>query len=73
MITSKGAYFIADTQVRPNPELARGACGKWRALAAIHVPALQSQSRKSRFVSHSDFGSYDYRFLTQDAPCQLRS
>jgi malate dehydrogenase (oxaloacetate-decarboxylating)(NADP+) len=35
MITSKGAYFIADTQVRPNPsaeELAEMA-----ALAALHV------------------------------------
>src|SRR6202000_2372233 len=35
MITSKGAYFIADTQVRPNPsaeELAEMA-----ALAAVHV------------------------------------
>ena len=35
LITSKGSYFIADTQVRPNPsaeELAEVA-----SLAAIHV------------------------------------
>src|SRR5258708_35313635 len=56
MITSKGAYFIADTQVRPNPsaeELAEMA-----ALAAIHVQGF-SLKPKIAFVSHSDFGSYD--------------
>src|SRR5258708_10312446 len=56
MITSKGAYFIADTQVRPNPsaeELAEMA-----ALAAIHVQRF-SLKPKIAFVSHSDFGSYD--------------
>jgi malate dehydrogenase (oxaloacetate-decarboxylating)(NADP+) len=56
MITSKGAYFIADTQVRPNPsaeELAEMA-----ALAAIHVQRFNIKP-KIAFVSHSDFGSYD--------------
>jgi malate dehydrogenase (oxaloacetate-decarboxylating)(NADP+) len=56
MITSKGAYFIADTQVRPNPsaeELAEVA-----ALAAIHVQRFNLKPRIA-FVSHSDFGSYD--------------
>ena len=56
MITSKGAYFIADTQVRPNPtaeELAEVA-----ALAAIHVQRFTIKP-KVAFVSHSDFGSYD--------------
>src|SRR5450755_1765260 len=56
MITSKGAYFIADTQVRPNPsaeELAEMA-----ALAALHVQRF-SIKPKVAFVSHSDFGSYD--------------
>jgi malate dehydrogenase (oxaloacetate-decarboxylating)(NADP+) len=56
MITSKGAYFIADTQVRPNPtaeELAEVA-----ALAAIHVQRFNMKP-KIAFVSHSDFGSYD--------------
>src|SRR6201985_541747 len=56
LITSKGAYFIADTQVRPNPtaeELAEMA-----ALAAIHVQRFNIKP-KIAFVSHSDFGSYD--------------
>ena len=56
MITSKGAYFIADTQVRPNPsaeELAEMA-----SLAAIHVQRFNIKP-KIAFVSHSDFGSYD--------------
>jgi malate dehydrogenase (oxaloacetate-decarboxylating)(NADP+) len=56
MITSKGAYFIADTQVRPNPsaeELAEVA-----ALAALHVQRFTLKPRIA-FVSHSDFGSYD--------------
>jgi len=56
MITSKGAYFIADTQVRPNPsaeELAEMA-----ALAALHVQRFTLKPRIA-FVSHSDFGSYD--------------
>jgi malate dehydrogenase (oxaloacetate-decarboxylating)(NADP+) len=56
MITSKGAHFIADTQVRPNPsaeELAEIA-----ALAASHVQRF-AMKPKIAFVSHSDFGSYD--------------
>src|SRR6266700_1903875 len=56
MITSKGAYFIADTQVRSNPsaeELAEMA-----ALAAIHVQRFNIKP-KIAFVSHSDFGNYD--------------
>ena len=56
MITSKGSYFIADTQVRPNPsaeELAEMA-----SLAAIHVQRFAMKPRVA-FVSHSDFGSYD--------------
>ena len=56
MISSKGAHFIADTQVRPNPsaeELAEIA-----ALAANHVQRF-AMKPKIAFVSHSDFGSYD--------------
>jgi malate dehydrogenase (oxaloacetate-decarboxylating)(NADP+) len=55
-ITSKGAYFIADTQVRPNPtaeELAEMA-----SLAASHVARFNIKP-KIAFVSHSDFGGYD--------------
>jgi malate dehydrogenase (oxaloacetate-decarboxylating)(NADP+) len=56
MITTKGAYFIADTEVRPNPsaeELAEMA-----ALAASHVRRFNLKP-KIAFLSHSDFGSYD--------------
>lgn len=56
LITSKGAYFIADTQVRPNPsaeELAEVA-----SLASLHVQRFNINP-KVAFVSHSDFGSYD--------------
>lgn len=56
LITSKGAFFIADTQVRPNPsaeELAEIA-----SLAAVHVQRFNIKPRIA-FVSHSDFGSYD--------------
>ncbi|HVV42595.1 MAG TPA: NADP-dependent malic enzyme [Nitrobacter sp.] len=56
MITSKGAYFIVDTQVRPNPsaeELADIA-----AQAAVHVQRFNMKP-KIAFVSHSDFGSYN--------------
>jgi malate dehydrogenase (oxaloacetate-decarboxylating)(NADP+) len=56
LITSKGAFFLADTQVRPNPsaeELAEVA-----SLAANHVQRFAIKP-KIAFVSHSDFGSYD--------------
>jgi len=56
MITSKGAYFIADTQVRPTPtaeELAEVA-----SMAASHVQRFNIKP-KIAFVSHSDFGSRD--------------
>ena len=56
MITSKGGFFLADTQVRPEPtaeELAEVA-----ALAALHVQRFNVKPRVA-FVSHSDFGSYD--------------
>jgi malate dehydrogenase (oxaloacetate-decarboxylating)(NADP+) len=56
MITSKGAFFIADTEVRPNPsadELAEMA-----ALAANHVQRFNLKP-KIAFLSHSDFGGYD--------------
>jgi malate dehydrogenase (oxaloacetate-decarboxylating)(NADP+) len=56
MITSKGAYFIADTQVRPNPSAEEIA--EMAALAALHVQRFNLKP-KIAFVSHSDFGSYD--------------
>ena len=56
MITRKGAYFIADTQVRPNPSAEEIA--EMAALAAVHVQRFNIKP-KVAFVSHSDFGSYD--------------
>jgi malate dehydrogenase (oxaloacetate-decarboxylating)(NADP+) len=56
MITSKGSYFIADTQVRPNPSAEEIA--EMAALAAVHVQRFNIKP-KVAFVSHSDFGSYD--------------
>jgi malate dehydrogenase (oxaloacetate-decarboxylating)(NADP+) len=56
LITSKGAYFIADTEVRSNPsaeELAEIA-----SLASSHVQRFNLMP-KIAFLSHSDFGSYD--------------
>jgi malate dehydrogenase (oxaloacetate-decarboxylating)(NADP+) len=56
VITSKGAYFLADTQIRSNPtaeELAEIA-----ALAAVHVQRFGIKP-KVAFLSHSDFGSHD--------------
>ncbi len=56
MITSKGAYFIADTEVRSNPS-ADELC-EVAALAANHVQRFNLKP-KIAFVSHSDFGSND--------------
>jgi malate dehydrogenase (oxaloacetate-decarboxylating)(NADP+) len=56
LITSKGAYFIADTEVRSNPtadELCEVA-----ALAAKHVQRFNLKP-KIAFLSHSDFGAFD--------------
>jgi malate dehydrogenase (oxaloacetate-decarboxylating)(NADP+) len=56
LITSKGAYFIADTEVRPNSS-ADELC-EVAALAANHVRRFNLVPRIA-FLSHSDFGSYD--------------
>jgi malate dehydrogenase (oxaloacetate-decarboxylating)(NADP+) len=56
VITARGAFFIADTQVRLDPtaeELAEVA-----ALAAQHVRRFGLKP-KIAFLSHSDFGSHD--------------
>ncbi|MGJ3264491.1 MAG: NADP-dependent malic enzyme [Salinarimonas sp.] len=56
MITSKGAYFLADTHVRPDPtaeEIADVACA-----CASHV-ARFGLDPKIALVSHSDFGAID--------------
>jgi len=56
MITTKGAYFIADTEVRSNPS-ADELC-EIAALAAKHVQRFNLKP-KIAFLSHSDFGSFD--------------
>lgn len=56
MISPKGAFFIADTQVRPNPP-AEELC-EIASQAAVHVQRFNIKP-KIAFVSHSDFGSYD--------------
>jgi malate dehydrogenase (oxaloacetate-decarboxylating)(NADP+) len=56
MITTKGAYFIADTEVRSNPS-ADELC-EISALAAKHVTRFNLKP-KIAFLSHSDFGSFD--------------
>jgi malate dehydrogenase (oxaloacetate-decarboxylating)(NADP+) len=56
VITSKGSYFLADTQVRHNPsaeELAEIA-----GCAAAHVRRFGIEPRIA-FLSHSDFGNND--------------
>ena len=56
MISPKGAFFIADTQVRQNPP-AEELC-EIASQAAVHVQRFNIKP-KIAFVSHSDFGSYD--------------
>jgi malate dehydrogenase (oxaloacetate-decarboxylating)(NADP+) len=56
LITSKGSYFLTDTQVRPNPSAEE--LSEMAALAASHVQRFNIKP-KIAFVSHSDFGSYD--------------
>jgi malate dehydrogenase (oxaloacetate-decarboxylating)(NADP+) len=56
VIAAKGSYFIADTQVRPDPsaeEIAETA-----VLAAAHVRRFGIEP-KIALLSHSDFGSYE--------------
>jgi len=56
LITSKGNYFLADTQVQPDPNAAQIA--QTAALAAAHVRRFGLEP-KIALLSHSDFGSYD--------------
>ena len=55
-ITSKGAFFIADTQIRTNPSAEQ--LSEIAALAAVHVQRFGIKP-KVAFLSHSDFGGYD--------------
>jgi malate dehydrogenase (oxaloacetate-decarboxylating)(NADP+) len=62
MITSKGAFFIADTHVRRDPTAAEIA--ETTLLCAVHVRRFGLKP-KIALVSHSDFG-------TDDAPSALK-
>jgi malate dehydrogenase (oxaloacetate-decarboxylating)(NADP+) len=56
VITSRGAYFLSDTQVAPDPTAEEIA--DMAALAAAHVRRF-GLAPKIALLSHSDFGSYD--------------
>jgi malate dehydrogenase (oxaloacetate-decarboxylating)(NADP+) len=56
VITNKGAYFMADTQVTPEPSAE--AVADMAVLAAAHVRRF-GLDPKIALLSHSDFGSFD--------------
>ena len=56
IITARGAFFIADTEVRPDPTAAEIA--EMTVLAAEHERRFGLEP-KIALVSHSDFGSHD--------------
>jgi malate dehydrogenase (oxaloacetate-decarboxylating)(NADP+) len=56
VLTGKGAHFIADTQVAPDPDADEIA--EMAVMAAAHVRRF-GLVPKIALVSHSDFGSYD--------------
>jgi malate dehydrogenase (oxaloacetate-decarboxylating)(NADP+) len=56
VIAAKGIYFIADTQVRPDPSAEEIA--ETTVLAAAHVRRF-GIAPKIALLSHSDFGAYD--------------
>jgi len=56
IITPKGAFFLGDTEVRPDPS--PNEIAEMAAMAAVHVRRFGLEP-KIALVSHSDFGSYD--------------
>ncbi|MCQ3943672.1 MAG: NADP-dependent malic enzyme [Alphaproteobacteria bacterium] len=56
LITAKGAYFLADTQVTPEPNAEEIA--EMAVLAAAHVRRF-GLTPKIAMLSHSNFGSFD--------------
>jgi malate dehydrogenase (oxaloacetate-decarboxylating)(NADP+) len=56
LITAQGNYFLADTQVQPEPTAEDIA--KTAVMAAAHVRRFGLEP-KIALLSHSDFGSYD--------------
>ena len=64
VITTKGAYFLADTQVTPDPSAEEIA--EMAVLAAAHVRRFGLEP-KIALLSHSDFGILRQRLGAQDA------
>jgi malate dehydrogenase (oxaloacetate-decarboxylating)(NADP+) len=64
VITSKGAYFIADTHVRPNPTAEEIA--DMTVACADHVRRF-GIAPKIALISHADFGSAD-----TESACKMR-
>ncbi len=64
IITSKGAYFLGDTEVRPDPS--PNEIAEMAAMAAVHVRRFGLEP-KIALLSHSDFGSYDTPSAREDA------
>ena len=56
LITAKGTFFLADTQVTPDPTAEELA--KMAVMAAAHVRRFGLEPRIA-LVSHSNFGSYE--------------
>jgi malate dehydrogenase (oxaloacetate-decarboxylating)(NADP+) len=56
IITPKGAFFLGDTEVRPDPSPSEIA--EMTAMAAVHVRRFGLEP-KIALLSHSDFGSHD--------------
>ena len=56
VITAKGVYFLADTQIKPDPNAEEIA--EMAILAAAHVRRFGVEP-KIALLSRSDFGSYD--------------
>jgi malate dehydrogenase (oxaloacetate-decarboxylating)(NADP+) len=56
IITPKGAFFLGDTEVRPDPSPSEIA--EMAAMAAVHVRRFGLEP-KIALLSHSDFGSHD--------------
>ena len=64
VITARGIYFLADTQVRPDPTAVEIA--EMAVLAAAHVRRFGIEP-KIALLSHSDFGSYETPSAHEDA------
>ena len=71
VITSKGAYFLADTHVQPDPE--RGGDRRHDDRLRRAMSRRFGLAPKIALLSHADFGSADTRSAMQDARGARRS